>query len=131
MAVIEYGRSAIPGQELRDYFETASADTPGSGNIMGIKSLAVDTLIEKLLLAPSMPELVAASRALDRTLLWGHYLIPLWYSPSFQVVHKNSFGHPTVKTLYNFNLGTWWVEPPKPVAPRKPQREAMLEASKG
>ena len=131
MAVIEYGRSAIPGQELRDYFETASADTPGSGNIMGIKNLAVDTLIEKLLLAHSMPELVAASRALDRTLLWGHYLIPLWYSPSFQVVHKNSFGHPTVKTLYNFNLGTWWVEPPKPAAPRKPQREAMLEASHG
>jgi microcin C transport system substrate-binding protein len=131
MAVIEYGRSALPGQELRDYFESASADTPGSGNIMGIHSLAIDTLIERLLMARSMPELVAASRALDRALLWGHYLIPLWYSPSFQVVHKNSFGHPTVKTLYNFNLGTWWAEPrqptvpaPAPVAP-KPRREAL------
>jgi microcin C transport system substrate-binding protein len=133
MAVIEYGRSTLPGQELRDYFESASADTSGSGNIMGIKSLAIDSLIERLLLAHSMPELVASSRALDRALLWGHYLIPLWYSPSFQIVHKNNFGHPSVTTLYNFNLGTWWVETPrKPTTPvlRKPQREVSASAAR-
>lgn len=132
MAVIEYGRSAIPGQELRDYFESASADTPGSGNIMGIKNPAIDSLIEHVLAAPTMTELVASSRALDRALLWGHYLIPLWYSPSFQIVHRNNFGHPTVKTLYNFNFGTWWVEPPKlpkPIQPGNRQREARLTDS--
>jgi microcin C transport system substrate-binding protein len=133
MAVIEYGRSALPGQELRDYFESASADTPGSGNIMGIKSLAIDSLIEHLLLARSMPDLVAASRALDRALLWGNYLIPLWYSPSFQIVHKNSFGHPSVTTLYNFDLGTWWAEPPKSTAPapRKPREAAASNSRTG
>ena len=99
---------------------------------MGIRSLAIDTLIERLLMARAMPELVAASRALDRALLWGHYLIPLWYSPSFQVVHKNHFGHPSVTTLYNFNLGTWWIEPPKPALPSKPRREAQtLHAANG
>jgi microcin C transport system substrate-binding protein len=135
MAAIEYGRSAIPGQELRDYFATSSADTPGSGNIMGIKNQAIDTLIEHVLAAGSMTDLVASSRALDRALLWGHYLIPLWYSPSFQIVHKNTFGHPTVKALYNFNLGTWWAEVPKPTKlppTAAPRREAQaITASNG
>ena len=65
-----------PGNEQRDYWGSQAADTPGSRNFVGIKNPAVDALIERVIFAKDRAELVAATRALDRVLLWNHYVVP-------------------------------------------------------
>ncbi len=73
-----WGESLIPGNEQRGYWGSQAADQTGSYNVIGIKNPAVDAMIEKIVYAKSRDEIVAASRALDRILLWNYYVVPQW-----------------------------------------------------
>ena len=79
--------SEAPGTELLERFGSKSADTEGSGNVLGLKSPAVDALLDKAVSASTRPELVTRLRALDRVLRHGHYVVPHWYG----AVHRVSW----------------------------------------
>ncbi len=121
MAVVAIGESESPGNEQRDYWNSAAADEPGSSNLMGIKSKAVDTLVDDVIDAPDRTGLVTATHALDRVLSWGHYVIPNWYLPYFRVASWDKFARPKITPPYDLALDTWWVVP---------QRARDIEAKK-
>ena len=71
-----------PGVELRSFFISTTANAPNSANMAGVRSPVVDALLDEVLGARSSEQLIAAGRALDRTLLWGYYLIPIIGRPA-------------------------------------------------
>ncbi len=103
-----FRQSLSPGNEQRDYWGTAAANQQGSRNIIGIKNEAVDALIDAIIFAKDREHLVAASRALDRVLLWNHYLVPQFYSPDIRTARWNRFARPDVSPEYQFTTDTWW-----------------------
>ena len=113
IVVVAYGQSRSPGNEQRNYWSSESAISPGSRNYAGITDPAVDELVERVISAQSRKDLIAASRALDRVLLWNHYLVPGWHANSDRVIWWDKFGRPDIKPKYNVGLSTWWVDPDK------------------
>ncbi len=111
MTVVLLPQSLSPGNEQVDYFGSVSADTPGSRNVAGIRDPAVDRLIELVIAAPDRPSLVARTRALDRVLLWGHYVIPHFHINAFRVAYWNRFGRPAVAPKNEIGFDTWWIDP--------------------
>ncbi|NKQ10566.1 extracellular solute-binding protein [Pseudomonas sp. SST3] len=111
MIVSGFGQSSSPGNEQREYWHSASADNPGSRNFIGLKDPAIDTLVEKLIAADSREELITRTRALDRVLLWGHYVIPNWHIKTWRVAYWNHLAHPETSPLYDIGLMTWWHQP--------------------
>jgi microcin C transport system substrate-binding protein len=79
--VASFPQSESPGNEQRDFWGSEAAGKEGSRNIIGIKNPAVDKLIDKIIMAEDRSELVAATHALDRVLLWNHYVVPQWHTP--------------------------------------------------
>ena len=73
-----WGESLSPGNEQRGYWGSQAADQPGSFNMIGIKNPAVDAMIDQVIFAKNRADLVAATKALDRVLLWNHYVVPQW-----------------------------------------------------
>ncbi|AHL75791.1 hypothetical protein CH92_12070 [Stutzerimonas stutzeri] len=120
MIVSGFGQSSSPGNEQREYWHSTSADNPGSRNFIGLKNPAIDTLVEKLIAADSRDELITRTRALDRVLLWGHYVIPNWHIKTWRVAYWNHLAHPEITPSYDIGLMTWWntpnVETPVPKA---------------
>src|SRR5579875_620935 len=110
MTVVMFPEGPSPGNEQRDYWTSASADQAGSGNLLGIKSEAVDDLVNLVISAPDRQSLVTRTHALDRVLLQGHYVIPNWYLGSFRVAYWNKFGHPKPNPPYALALNTWWYD---------------------
>jgi microcin C transport system substrate-binding protein len=85
--------------------------------LIGIKDPAVDALVENLVHAKSREDLVTASRALDRVLLWNDYVVPNWYIDSFRIAYWDMFGMPSVTPPYGLAVvDGWWIDPAK--APR-------------
>lgn len=113
MTVHLVGQSLSPGNEQRQYWGCAAAEAEGSQNVAGICDPVVDELIRKLVRAPDRESLVARTRALDRVLQWGFYVIPHWHSPSFRVAYWDKFGIPESNPPYGFALDTWWVDEDK------------------
>jgi microcin C transport system substrate-binding protein len=113
MTVGLFSQSLSPGNEQVDFWASMSADTPGSRNLAGIRDPVVDRLIELVIAAPDRAALVARTRALDRVLLWGHYVIPHYYIPAFRVAYWDRFGRPAVSPKYEIGVDTWWVDPQK------------------
>ncbi len=114
MIVMSYGQSQSPGNEQRNYWHSSSADRVGAQNYAGIKSAAVDGLIDKIVYAETKEELIAACSALDRVLWYGYYLIPNWYLPVHRISYHNKFLMPSQLPLYYDPLQlvmTWWVKP--------------------
>ncbi|WP_181298461.1 extracellular solute-binding protein [Pseudomonas sp. Q2-TVG4-2] len=111
MIVSGFGQSSSPGNEQREYWHSASADNPGSRNFIGLKDPAIDTLVEKLIAADSREELITRTRALDRVLLWGHYVIPNWHIKTWRVAYWNHLAHPETTPRYDIGLMTWWHKP--------------------
>ena len=89
----------------------AAADEPGSQNYAGIKSKAVDALVDRVIHAEDRDGLVAATHALDRVLLHGYYVIPNWHLTYFRVATWDKFGAPPTPPPYTLALDTWWVDP--------------------
>jgi microcin C transport system substrate-binding protein len=112
MASMRYPDSQTPGNELRDRFGSAAADVQGSDNMIGIKSPAVDALVNRVLRAESREELVTATRALDRVLMHHYYVVPHWYSGLHRVAYRRSLGRPATLPLYYtaepWIVSTWW-----------------------
>ncbi len=107
-----FGQSLSPGNEQRDFWGSAAADVPGSRNLIGIRDPVVDELIEAVIAAPDREALIAASRALDRVLLWGHYVVPLWHLRSYRIAYWDMFGRPEITARYDHGFpSTWWVDP--------------------
>ena len=113
MVVASWGESQSPGNEQRDFWGSQAADTRGSRNFAGIKSPAVDALIDKVIQAPTREDLVTATHALDRVLLWGYYVIPHWHITYDRVAYWNKFSRPEVNPKYGIDLFAWWIDPVK------------------
>ena len=117
MMVASFGQSQSPGNELRNMFHSSAADQEGSNNIIGIRDPVVDALIEAIILAPNRTELIAATRALDRVLLYGEYLVPNWYIAVHRVAYWDRFGRPEKLPLYyeaeSLMRMTWWQQRPR------------------
>jgi microcin C transport system substrate-binding protein len=109
-----YQMRNTPGVELRSYFGSQAAQMTGSLNLAGISDPAVDALIERVIAAKSRDELNTAARALDRVLRAGHYWVPHWYKPSFNVAYWDKFSRPAVKPRFDRGiLDTWWYDEAK------------------
>jgi microcin C transport system substrate-binding protein len=106
-----WGQSLSPGNEQRASWGSAAADQPGSRNFAGIKNPAVDTLIERVIFAKSREELVAATKAMDRVLLWNHYVVPQWTYGKDRSARWDRFGRPEILPKYGtsaFPTVWWW-----------------------
>jgi microcin C transport system substrate-binding protein len=114
VTVTTYPQSLSPGNEERDFFSSTKADVKGSRNLIGIKDPAVDALVEDLVHANSREDLVAATRALDRVLMWNYYVVPHWYIGSFRIAYWNKFGRPSTNPPYGLAItDCWWIDPAK------------------
>jgi microcin C transport system substrate-binding protein len=112
MVVDVIGQSLSPGNEQIDYWTSQKAMEPGSANLAGIRDPVVDALVDRLIAAPDRAQLIARTRALDRVLLWGHYVIPHWHIQAFRVLYRDRFGRPPRPAKYAHGfLDTWWVDP--------------------
>ena len=104
--------SQAPGNELRELWGSGSADKEASRNRIGIKNPAIDALIEDVIYAQSREDLIAAARALDRVMLWNHYLILQWYLPDAWIAHWDKFARPAKHPSQDPGvLSTWWIDP--------------------
>jgi microcin C transport system substrate-binding protein len=104
-------QSLSPGNEQRDFWSSQSADTPGSRNYVGIKNPAVDALIERVIFAKDRAELVAATKALDRALLWNHYVVPQFTHDRSRTARWDRFDRPNPLPQYGaaaFPTVWWW-----------------------
>ena len=107
--VQSFPQSLSPGNEQRDYWGSDAAGKEGSRNVIGIKNAAIDKLIYKIILAKNREDLVAATRALDRVLLWNHYLVPQWYTPVERFAMWDQYRHPSkLPTRSSSFLRVWW-----------------------
>ena len=106
-----FGQSESPGNEQRDFWSSKAADTPGSRNLMGIKDPIVDALVDRIIFATDRDDLVAATHALDRVLLWSYYVVPQWHRPVVWLAYWNKFGIPEKQPAYvGADLDSWWVD---------------------
>ena len=120
--VASWAESLSPGNEQRDFWSSAAADQPGSRNVIGIKNPAVDTLIERVIFAKDRAELVAATKALDRVLLWNYYVVPQWTYGKQRTARWDRLGHPDSMPKYGAAAfpTVWWWDADK--AAKVPQR---------
>jgi microcin C transport system substrate-binding protein len=108
---MSWPESLSPGNEQRSYWGSQAADQSGSPNLIGIKNPAVDAMIEQVIFAKSRDDLVAATHALDRVLLWNHYVVPQWTYPFVRSARWDRFGHPETLPKYGapaFPTLWWW-----------------------
>jgi microcin C transport system substrate-binding protein len=124
MVVSVWRQSLSPGNEQRDFWGSAAARTPGTRNLAGIRDPSVDRLIELLIQAPDRKALVARTRALDRVLLWGFYVIPHFHLQAFRAAYWDRFARPAVAPKYAFGFDTWWIDPRKDAALQRWKGEA-------
>jgi microcin C transport system substrate-binding protein len=109
--IASWPQSLSPGNEQRDLWSSQAAGTHGSRNYVGIRNPAVDALIERVIFAKSRDELVAATRALDRVLLWNHYVVPQFAHDKIWAARWNRFGRPDPLPVYGgaaFPTVWWW-----------------------
>jgi microcin C transport system substrate-binding protein len=111
IVVASWTESLSPGSEQRDYWGSAAANAPGSQNLVGIRNPAVDALIDRIVSASSRADLVAATKALDRVLLWNHYVVPQWTYGKVRTARWDRFGRPDPLPIYGaaaFPTIWWW-----------------------
>ena len=111
IVVANWGQSLSPGNEQRDFWGSQAADRPGSRNLVGIRNPAVDALIDRVIYAKDREELVAATHALDRVLLWNHYVVPQWTYGKIRTARWDRFGRPDPLPRYGlsgFPTVWWW-----------------------
>ena len=109
--IATWPQSLSPGNEQRDLWSSQAADTPGSRNYVGIKNPAVDALIDRVIFTKSRADLVAATRALDRVLLWNQYVVPLFTDDRLRAARWDRFGKPDPLPNYGgaaFPAVWWW-----------------------
>ncbi|HYL48185.1 MAG TPA: ABC transporter substrate-binding protein, partial [Stellaceae bacterium] len=110
MTVVLFPEGPSPGNEQRQFWSSQSADQVGGSNLLGIKSKAVDDLVDLVINAPDRQSLVTRVHALDRVLLEGHYVITNWYLGNFRVAYWDKLGRPKENPPYALALNTWWYD---------------------
>nr|WP_183397195.1 extracellular solute-binding protein [Kaistia hirudinis] len=100
-----------PGSEQGNRWSTSSADVPSSFNYVGARSPAIDAMIAAVVAARSQEDFVAAVRALDRVLISGHYVVPLYYLPDQWVARWTRVDHPKTQSVNGYTLSTWYATP--------------------
>ncbi|MER8834124.1 extracellular solute-binding protein [Mesorhizobium sp. M0045] len=114
LALAGFQQSNSPGNEQRDFFSSTAADTSGSRNLAGIKNPVVDALIDRVIFATDRDDLIAATHALDRVLLWNYYMIPQWHLGKVRIAYWNKFGIPAKQPSYQgVDISSWWIDPAK------------------
>ena len=109
-----FSSNVTPGTGLRVFFGTASADAPGSFNVSGVKSPAIDALIEQVISSESREQLDIAGRALDRVLRAELFWVPNWHKASHWIAHWDHYGWPAIKPKYDRGIvDTWWYDTAK------------------
>ncbi|WP_170514497.1 extracellular solute-binding protein [Ruegeria atlantica] len=106
--------SLSPGNEQRLYWGSENADVQGTRNLMGVASPAVDGLIDAMLASESHEDFVAATRALDRVLTAGRYVIPIWNFDVGRIAHAKELKQPQTLPIYGdgpeYMPQVWWYE---------------------
>ncbi|MGH6684894.1 MAG: extracellular solute-binding protein [Pseudolabrys sp.] len=108
MMQYRWEQSLSPGNEQLFYWGSDAAAQEGSRNYMGVKSKAVDAMIAAMLGATTRAEFVSATRALDRVLLSGFYVIPLYFPPKQWIARWTRIKHPSQTSLFGYLPETWW-----------------------
>jgi microcin C transport system substrate-binding protein len=110
-----WGQSLSPGNEQLEFFGSRAADNPGSQNTPGIKNPAVDALIQKIIFAKDRATLVAATKAMDRVLLWNFYVVPQYYSGVYPYARWDRFSHAEPLPKYGISglPSVWWWDAEK------------------
>ena len=105
-----WSESLTPGNELRDYWGSHAANIPSSRNLIGIADKAIDALVDRVVSATDHAELVAATRALDRVLLWHHYVVPQWSYGKVRTARWDRFAKPLLMPVYGLSAfpTIWW-----------------------
>jgi microcin C transport system substrate-binding protein len=118
MTISGWGQSLSPGNEQRSYWGSNAAKEPGSQNFVGISDPVIDELIELVISAQTRESLVQRTRALDRALLWGFYVIPQFHLASDRIAFWDKFGRPEKIPLRGerSNISAWWIDPAKEAA---------------
>jgi peptide/nickel transport system substrate-binding protein len=111
MIPYRWEQSLSPGNEQSFYWGSAAAAEQGSRNYMGVRSPAIDAMIASMLAARERPDFVAAVRALDRLLISGSYVVPLFYLPEQWVARWTYIQHPGRISLFGYLPETWWYQP--------------------
>jgi microcin C transport system substrate-binding protein len=115
VVVSSWPESLSPGNEQREFWGSQAADMAGSRNIIGIKNPAIDKLIERVIFTKDREDLVAATKALDRVLLWNHYVVPQWNYPKQRTARWDRFGRPPELPKYGLSgfPALWWFDAEK------------------
>jgi len=110
-----WGESLSPGNEQREFWGSQTADQPGSKNTIGIKNPAVDALIDKVIFAKDRANLVAATKALDRVLLWNFYVVPQFTYGFSRYARWDRFSHAEPLPKYGRSglPSLWWFDADK------------------
>ena len=111
MIVNAWGNSLSPGNEQAFYWSSSAADTPGTRNYPGVRDPAIDAMIQVLVQARTREELVAAARALDRRLMGGRYVVPLYYMWEDWLAWRSHLRMPERMSRYGYIVQTWWSDP--------------------
>jgi peptide/nickel transport system substrate-binding protein len=108
MMIGSWVASPSPGNEQRGRWSSAAANAQGAYNISGVASPAIDAMIAAILAANTSEDFVAAVRALDRLLISGFYIVPLYYAPEQWLAYSAKLGRPDKTPLFGVDISTWW-----------------------
>jgi len=108
MMIGSWVASPSPGNEQRGRWSSAAATMEGAYNLCGAASPAIDALIAAVVAARGHDEFVAAVRALDRTLLSGFYIVPLFYAPDQWIAYSSALGRPATTPMFGVDIAAWW-----------------------
>ena len=109
MLISGFGQSESPGNEQREFWGSDKADTQGSRNLIGVKDPVIDELVKGIIHATSREDLVVKTQALDRVLLWNHYVVPMWHYPKWRIAYWDSIKRPeNLSGIAPLITQTWW-----------------------
>lgn len=127
MIIDSWGQSESPGNEQRYQWGSAAADEKGSHNSTGLKSKAVDALVEAIIAAPDRKSLVERTHALDRVLQWSFLVVPQFYIAVDRIAYWDKFGRPAVTPKQGVQVDMWWIDADK--AATLAQRKSAASAN--
>lgn len=110
MVIVGFNGTSIPGSEQRDLWSSQTADIEGSNNFIGIKNPVIDELIQKIIETKDNNLYTAYVRALDRVLLFNHYVIFNWYTDTDRIAYWDKFDFPKNNTDTGVDVFTWWIK---------------------
>ena len=112
IVVASWGQSLSPGNEQREFWGSQAASRPGSRNLVGIADPAIDKLIDRVIFATDRDDLVAATKALDRVLLWHHFVVPQWTYGKVRTARWDRLGRPDPMPKYGMAAfpDIWWFD---------------------